>query len=369
MKNVAIIHYMPLEFYPPVTNLLNCLVNHPVRIKVWSTKNPKKRSNYKHSKIDAIARSPFPGLKELVLVRLLKYLWFNFQCFFGLLIYRPDVVLYYESYSAFPVYLYYLIFGKQKRYFIHYHEYESPDNYSKGMILVKYYHQLEKRYLYPVAEWISQTNTDRLQLFQKDHPSLKDHQLHIMPNYPPESWWYKNREKEPAVNGIIKTVYVGALSIKDTYIKEYCEWVELQNGRVTFDIYSYNLHTDTLVYLKGLNSPNIKFFEEGIDYNNLPSVLRDYNIGLILYKGNTPNYVYNAPNKLFEYLACGLKVIYPEVMLGIKPYNSDVVQSVSFLRLPTIDFLMSLNQFEIPQNNNYTAEGAYKKLINRIILD
>ena len=55
-------------------------------------------------------------------------------------------------------------------------------------------------------------------------------------------------------------------------------------------------------------------------YDDLPDLLRDFHAGLILYKGNTPNYIYNETNKLFEYLACGLDVLYPRQMVGVKPY-------------------------------------------------
>ncbi len=60
----------------------------------------------------------------------------------------------------------------------------------------------------------------------------------------------------------------------------------------------------------------------GVNYNELPEILKQYDIGILLYKGHIPNYVFNAPNKLFEYLACGLDVWYPEVMQGCTKYDS-----------------------------------------------
>ena len=47
-------------------------------------------------------------------------------------------------------------------------------------------------------------------------------------------------------------------------------------------------------------------FKGHINYDNLPTTLNKYQVGVILYKGHIPNYVYNAPNKLFEYLAAFL---------------------------------------------------------------
>ena len=61
-------------------------------------------------------------------------------------------------------------------------------------------------------------------------------------------------------------------------------------------------------------------FREAVNYYSLPEILGGYDIGVILYNGHIPNYIYNAPNKLFEYLDCGLDVWFPGVMKGIYPY-------------------------------------------------
>lgn len=334
---LAVVHYMPLEFYPPITNLLDVLSNESSSIKVWSTVNLKHRKTYRNKRLQNIHRSPFPKEKEHTILRLFKYLVFNWACFWGLVWYNPKTILYYESYSAFPIYWYLKLFGKGKRLLIHYHEYESSENYANGMRLVKYYHKLEQRYLYRKAIWISQTNEDRLKLFHRDEPYIKTKQLMVMPNYPPAKWSYQAKLVASKKSDIIKTVYVGSLSLKDTYIKSYCDWLILQEGQITLDIYAYNLHEETRNYLEQHTSPYIRFFANGISYEDLPKVLPDYDIGLILYKGNTPNYIYNAPNKLFEYMACGLEVWVPHVMKGCQPYlnraTRPVVRTVDYTNL------------------------------------
>ena len=65
---------------------------------------------------------------------------------------------------------------------------------------------------------------------------------------------------------------------------------------------------------KGLN------IRGNVPYKKLPDILPSYDIGLILYKGANANFIYNAPNKLFEYQGCGLEVWYPKEMLGIDRY-------------------------------------------------
>jgi hypothetical protein len=40
-----------------------------------------------------------------------------------------------------------------------------------------------------------------------------------------------------------------------------------------------------------------------------------------LYKGHIPNYIYNVPNKVYEYLACGLQVWYSKDLLTTEKLN------------------------------------------------
>jgi hypothetical protein len=367
MKKIAFVHYMPLEFYPPITNLLDILPTSDVKVQIWSTKNNKGRPTYTNDQIGKISRASFPNSNDPIVLRLFKYAWFNIKCFMGLLIYNPAVIIYYESYSAYPVYLYYLIYRNRKKYLVHHHEYESPEDYDKGMKVVKYYHALEKRELYSAASWISQTNGDRLRLFTQDNPTLSRDILKILPNYPPQKWLEYKKPNQNSSSNPIKIVYVGALSLADTYIREFCEWVIAQDGKVIFDIYAYNLHADTVDYLQNLDSAEITFYGNGVAYEDLPKVLSDYHIGVILYKAKTKNYQYNAPNKLFEYLASGLRVIYPEQMLGVVPYRSPRVIPVDFLYLPPFEVIKEIQKtgkeiFDL----SYFAEEACTPLIREL---
>jgi hypothetical protein len=116
-------------------------------------------------------------------------------------------------------------------------------------------------------------------------------------------------------------VYVGAASVRDTFIGEVVEWVLQQpREKVSLAVYVNNCDVQTEQLLQLAAESGVVVVPGGVAYQQLPDVLSQYHVGLILYRGNTPNYVYNAPNKLFEYLACGLDVWYPGCMLGITPY-------------------------------------------------
>jgi len=367
MKKIAVVHYMPLEFYPPVTNFLNVVVQSKnLEIRVWTSHNNKKREVYNNSSIFSISRTKFPALSDNKIVRLFKYGLSNVRCLLGLIICNPDKILYYESFSAWPVYWYLKVFNKHAELFIHYHEYSSIEWYRKGMRLVYEYNKLENKLLYKKASWISQTNEDRIKLFLKDNPTLESAKMRSLPNYPPSSWSKFLNDDKPK-NKVLKTVYIGSLSLESTYIKEYCEWVLLQNGGVLFDIYAYNLHEDTVIYLADLNSDYIKFYKKGVNYNTIPKLLVKYDVGLILYKALTDNYKFNAPNKLFEYLACGLQVWYSDKMLGIKPYVTSQVLSVDFESVEMFSLLDTINtNSSVAKTNAFTAEGALQPLLKQL---
>lgn len=317
---------MPLEYYPPITNMLDSLGQiADLNVKVWSTKNVKDRPFYKNDNLIAIIRTIFPKPGYHKFLRLFTYVWFNLRVFFGLLCYNPKVVCYYETYSAGPVYWYLRLFGKHKKLIIHYHEYFNKQWYDEGMTIVKTYYHYEKTFLLKRADWISHTNTYRRDLFLEEHPYLKDSQLRVMPNYPPDAWSaiseaakFDSKDRK-----VLRVVYVGSLSIEHTFIEAFCDWVIKNRGAVTFDIFAYNCSEPTICYLNNLNADNIKFYQKGLLYNDLPKALKPYDVGVILYKANTLNAKYCASNKLFEYLVCGLEVWASQEQLGTIPYLND----------------------------------------------
>ena len=274
--------------------------------------------------------------------------------------------MYYESYSVYPVFLYMKFFGKATKLYIHYHEYEDRESYKNGMKLVKYYNELEKKFLYGRASWISQTNKERLHMFASDHPKLPSEVLKIMPNYPPKIWSSQVNGKSKASKDIIRTVYVGSLSLKDTFIREYCDWVLKQNGKVCFHVYAYNLDDDTIEYLSSLNTDYIVFYTKGVEYDEMPALLADYDIGLILYKAHTKNYKHNAPNKLFEYLTCKLLVLYPDVMSGMALYQSDNVIRLNFEQIPSFNEIKKYFSNKTDLKSSYNAKTALQPLIDHL---
>ena len=144
--------------------------------------------------------------------------------------------MYYETISSLPAYLYKRFFNKKAELYIHYHEYTTPAEYKNGMKLSRLFHGYEK-WLYSRAKWVSHTNEYRMQMFIKDIEPVRIHQPKILANYPPKAWFHQSSTKRSQP---LKLVYAGSLSMDTMYTREFAEWVETQNGKVTWHIYSFN---------------------------------------------------------------------------------------------------------------------------------
>jgi len=375
MKKIAIVHYMPLEYYPPITNMLDVIVNEDtLNVRVWSTKNIKDRIPYSNNKLNKIIRTQFPKPHQNRFFRLFHYIWFNIKVFLELIRFRPDVVFYYETYSVGPVYLYLKFFGKNKKLIVHYHEYFDQAWYNQGMALVKLYYNYEKKYLLEKAEWISHTNSFRIDLFKKEHKKLDDSKLHVVSNFPPRSWGLrvnKRRGNEVQREDSLKIVYIGSLSLEHTFIEEFCSWVIARKGKVHFDIFAYNSSDSLIAYLNQLNTKYIRFYEEGIAYDEIPKILSNYDVGTILYKATTPNAKYCASNKLFEYLVCGLDVWVSKEQEGTKPFinyeNRPLVRAIDFNNIEGSIIKDYYDSLYLPRVSlDYSCEKELKSLIQTL---
>ena len=312
MNKLFVVHYYPVDYFPPVMNLINTLQD-KVKICVSSTRKSNALDEYKAAGAQIFKPTKENKADSSIMV-LLKYLYLSLFTLLKLITNKPDVVLYYESVSAFPVFLYKRFFRRKVKVCIHYHEYMTPEEYCRpGMRLSKFNHKLEITYLYNAACWISQTNEYRKRFFLNDYPFINHAKCHVMPNYPPRSWHVER--KKYAADGIVKCVYVGSLSLHDTYVKEFCEWVAKQQGKVTFDIYSFNFYADVKAAIHEISSPYITFHEKGVAYHDIPAVLAKYDVGLLLYKAKTLNVRYCETNKFYEYLISGLNVWYTKEMI------------------------------------------------------
>lgn len=321
---VLLLHQLPLEMYPPSLNLIRTLQERPdVQITAITSENQKGLREWEFEKC-IVHRIRYGRTADSVLARLCWSLLWHVRAALICLRSRPDFVISIEPHSALAAWLWLVLLQGHSRLLIHHYEYYSPDDYLRpGNRITRFNRWFENRLLRR-AVWVSQTNKDRLQFFRQDHPELTEEQCRVLPNYPPASWQadLPQSVQWPKERNVLRLVYVGAVSLHDTWIGPLVEWLNSDSNHIcTLDIFSYNLDARTSDFLKQHCGENVRFHIQGVDYDKLPEMLPQFDVGLILYRCNTVNFTYNASNKLFEYLTCGLDVWYPPTMLGVKPYR------------------------------------------------
>jgi len=322
--SIVVLHFQALEKYPPILNLIRDLEREEIKeVSVLSTNTA---NNWFKS---SIVLHRWGNLGSNKFTRYATYIIFNLFALCYLLIKRPTKVVYYETLSCWSVYWYKKIRSNTK-VFIHFHEYSSDEEKNKSSA---YYKNLlaKEVYLLQQAVWVSHTNDDRMRLFRQDYPFLQDEQCHIFPNYPPSDWSARAQQirTNRAASDIIKLVYVGALGMQTTFIKELAEWIQEQNGKYSLDIYTDNIEQEVKQFLQNLNSSYINL-KAAIPYFDLPEVVAQYDVGLVLYKGIYLNHIYSVPNKVMEYLLCGLDVWFPKEMKTTADFfNEQIKQEIT----------------------------------------
>jgi hypothetical protein len=363
---LVIIHFQPIEYYPPIQNLLSILLNSDIQKEILIISTTQYKFNEFNLNSNAIKILRINVQSSNRAIRLLKYLKFYILSCSKLICIMPSKVLYFESISAFPAIIYKLLFKKTQLQ-AHYHEYTTPEEYQLGMQLVKWSHLLEK-ISYSKFAWISHTNNKRLEFFKNDNKNIREGVCSVLPNYPLLNW-NSQENKIPSrfksKNHLIRLVYIGALSIEDTYISEIIHFVIKHPDKYDLEVFSKQFPDNLNNLIHNRKSKNIKY-SGAINYNDIPSVLKEKDVGLILYKGNTLNYIYNAPNKLFEYLACGLDVWFPKEMQGCYEYASNEnpkVVLIDFLNIEKFiqDYIFSTEEFYL--NKDFSSEYATRDMV------
>ena len=334
MVKLAIVHFQPIERFPPVMNFINSIIDEKsIAYQVYTMYD--KDESWFSAKEKKIYRIGKPYLNPPL--RYLVYLKFNFITFLKLVLTKPKIVIGYETYSLLPVFFYKILF-KQTKILIHYHEYVSPSEIKNSSIYYKCLYLFEKK-LITISDFISQTNVDRLELFLLDNPTVLRSRTFVAPNLPPSSWYeYAKLNKHINTRKIIKLVHVGAVGLGSMYVKEIIDWVVSQNGKYRIDFYASNICEDAKELFENEKSEYIRLLNP-IKYFDLPKTLINYDIGVTMYNGLIPNFIWNVPNKVCEYLACGLNVWYSRELVStfkfVEQNRINGCNKVDFLKLDT----------------------------------
>lgn len=347
-KGVTIIHYRDLAKYPPILNLIQFL----------------KEKEFNFSCITSFHNSSINSNKFL---NALSYFVFSIKVFFTLIFSNKRSILYFESISAWPIYFYYLIFpSSKKKLLIHYHEYFSNLEYLNQSYFEKYGRKFEKK-LFSRAIWISHTNKHRLDLFHKEFPDLDECLLRTMPNYPPFSWIKSPKQSLNENNQkVTKLIYIGAIS-KGMYLENVLSNFG-NNFNFLIHFYSHNFTEDVNNLISSYSNCSIK---GSIAYHDIPSLKGLYEVGLVIYNGSSLNFTYNAPNKIFEYLALDLDVWCSDKLITAKDYE----RLDCYPKMIMVDY-DNLEAFNVEKATDksglqhapspYVCEPVYEKLLSSL---
>jgi hypothetical protein len=313
-KKLLIVHFQPVEGYPPVMNVINSMENEGFETVVFTTH--QRGGDWFKNKNTVFHRlgKAFGTVQN----RYFCYLQFGLIGFVKLLKFKPNAILMYESYSVLPVFLYSLISPKTFL-FIHYHEFESKQEKQVASRYSKWLYYLERR-LISKAIWVSQTNSDRILRFQELHPNLRDDQLRVFPNNPSRNWVEQGLHETPKNTGILKFIHVGSLGMKTTHVESFIQWIQAQKGTATLTIVSQNIELEVEKLIE--NNQFVKLIRS-VPYQELPTLIIEHHIGVVLYNGHIPNYIFNVPNKVNEYLACGLNVWFSDVLISTQNFAQE----------------------------------------------
>jgi hypothetical protein len=293
-------------------------------VRTWTTENRRSLEPWAHPRVE-IRRISDTSASNVLPRRMLGHASWHFRVATEIASWRPDAIIAIEPHSALAAWIYYNIFGGKARLFIHHHEYYAQEDYlAAGMRVLRSTRRLEQGNLFRRAEWISETNGKRLTLLREWNPSISGDTAHVLPNYPPAEWVRRAAANTTVHDAVqMRLIYVGSASLEDAFIREIAHWVSERSGVVSLHVVSDNIAPDVWAALGKLNADNITLDPKGCDYDDLPALLGQFDVGLVLYKGNTVNFIHNTPNKVFEYLAAGLDVWYPKEMTGMQVFHAE----------------------------------------------
>lgn len=315
-------------------NLINTLLSKKFELVVYST-NQNKNWFLKNNLIIRRFSHSFGSFIQ----RYYCYVLFNIGGFLKLIFDRPQIVMCFETYSIGPVFFYKMMYPKTE-IFIHFHEFDGVEQKLNTSGYVRFLQRLENILMHN-AKWISHTNNDRINLFLSEHRDIKQERVVQFPNYPIREIW-KTENRRIFNSESIKLVYVGALGVNTTYIVEILDWISHVDSVFELTIFPGNIDPEVKILIEKHEGSNIRL-EEKIPYYDLPKILHNFDVGLVLYNGNVPNMVFNVPNKVNEYLACGLNVWYSDVLVTTQTFSKENPDYPLF----AVDFSKGI-QMEVP---------------------
>lgn len=373
MKKILIVHYGPIDKYPPTFNFVryfHSVIPENVNIAVLSSKRKYTL------KIDGLLNVKNLSINDKSYSSsLIINILFNLRLLWLTLFKGYTTILYYETFSSLvPSILNISPLRSVYKIAAHFHEYVSNSEIANASSAYKVVNSLERRAL-KHCSWISHTNEDRLNLFFKDNPEIDFKSTHLLPNYPPRVWKkVRKRKIGKDYSDKIRLVYVGALNDETMFVSELVSIINNVSNKLELTLYSDNFSEHTKSVFDTICSESV-IFKGPVNYDQLPEILPQFDVGLVLYRGHIPNYIYNVPNKVFEYLACGLPVLFPKKMQSVYSYTEYIsnkyIYPVDFNTLTfeeILKWVSNVNTVSLWEDYNLYCDDVYEVLSKELLI-
>lgn len=310
MKNkklVLSILINPINFYPPTLNALVCLKNAGFNVLSYSTDTLESLNLLSELNIDfkvvqrpTIFSSKINGFIHILLMTL--------KIGVSIIRKKPEVILMYDDLGLIPIYFLKFLVPKSSKLWYHNHDIIEKETLKFSLAGVA---QIAQKSLFAKLDVFTIPSIERLQFFPMHN--FKGTFL-FLPNYPGK-WLYNRFEVPYFDNSInIKLIYQGRISEGHGLL----ELIDLIKERkdVTMSIIglgepTYVSNLSKIIESKKL-SQHVIILNPVESYIQLPSITSQCHIGIAI---NVPRSIHyetagTASNKIYEYAALGLPIIY-----------------------------------------------------------
>ncbi|HFE9683150.1 TPA: glycosyltransferase [Clostridium perfringens] len=234
-----------------------------------------------------------------------------------------------DFFSALPLIIIKLL-KKSDKFVYDAHELYIPEKNKKFSIRDYFFYFMEK-FAIKNSDLIICAQDNRAEIM-KEHYKLKNKPLVIRNiSLLPKKDEYKLdvQLKEFFENDSIKIVYSGIIS-KERNLCDVIDSVNLLNKNYKLLIIGYGDGVNEIKdKLSSINNKKILYIGK-VEYNNMYSILKKCDIGVISYPTEGLNNLYCAPNKIFEYASVGLPMVSfynPSIKEEFKKYNIGIAKN------------------------------------------
>ena len=351
---ICVVHYLPVEEYPPLQNLMVALRKQKRLNVVIFTGSLETRSYHLQSLAENIIVFFFPYLKAGGWRQKLD---------FAMMVRKESVNRSFDCVFAFGDEFSGLVCSRMNSKIKALHLHELPPQIGVGNKFLSkslFFELVLLHFTIKRFKWISQVTPRRAELFSKRFQVQCRH----LYNFP--SARFESNIRGKRVNGRLRIIYVGScnpVSVQVSILKRLS-----MSKLVELSVLATN--KQGLEQVAGLTGTQLL---SRVPYSKLPNLLRQFDVGLVLYNGHSDNMRYGVPNKLIEYLRCGLHVVYPSALESVTDFVSahNLTSVIHVLPMATEDQIEyienDVNKFvrqSWPRIQDFTFEQEYQQFFD-----